>query len=146
MDATGVNEGAKAAIGTLKESISIGKEGGKLVEGVQADAHAVILQQRRIREHDRRRQEQVGSQQEQRAYQHCVAKRQELKNTEELKRHILKEHGVAGWAEFLKAKAHIEAQDKLEASKVSEDEHSMNDATWWCFAAGALIAYLITNG
>ena len=33
MDATGVNEGAKAAIGTLKESISIGKEGGKLVEG-----------------------------------------------------------------------------------------------------------------
>jgi hypothetical protein len=146
MDATGVNEGAKAAIGTLKESISIGKEGGKLVEGVQADAHAVILQQRRIREHDRRRQEQVGSQQEQRAYQHFVAKRQELKNTEELKRHILKEHGVAGWAEFLKAKAHIEAQDKTENAQVSEDEHRMNDLTWWCFAAGALLAHLIVNG
>ena len=146
MDAAGVNEGAKAAIGTLKESISIGKEGGKLVADVQADSHAVILQQRRIREHDRRRQEQLGSLQEQRAYHHFVAKRQEHKTTEDLKRHILKEHGVAGWAEFLKAKAHIEAQDKLEASKVSEDEHRMNDATWWCFAAGALIAYLVTNG
>ena len=146
MDAAGVNEGAKAAIGTLKESIAVGKEGGKLVADVQADSHAVILQQRRIREHDRRRQEQLGSLQEQRAYQHFVAKQQEHKTTEDLKRHILKEHGVAGWAEFLKAKADIEAQDKLEASKVSEDEHAMNDATWWCFAAGALIAYLITNG
>ena len=146
MDATGVNEGAKGAIGTLKESISIGKEGGKLVADVQADSHAVILQQRRIREHDRRRQEQLGSLQEQRAYQHFVAKQQEHKTTEDLKRHILKEHGVTGWSEFLKAKADIEAQDKLEASQVSEDENAMNDATWWCFAAGALIAYLITNG
>ena len=146
MDAAGVNEGAKAAIGILKESIAVGKEGGKLVADVQADSHAVILQQRRIREHDRRRQEQVGSQQEQRAYQHFVAKRQELKNTEELKRHILKEHGVAGWAEFLKAKADIEAQDKTENAQVSEDEHRMNDLTWWCFAAGALLAHLIVNG
>lgn len=146
MDAAGVNDGAKAAIGTFKESIAVGKEGGKLVADVQADSHAIILQQRRMREHDRRRQEQLGSLQEQRAYHHFVAKRQEHKTTEDLKRHILKEHGVAGWAEFLKAKADIEAQDKLEASKVSEDEHHMNDATWWCFAAGALIAYLITNG
>jgi len=146
MDAAGVNEGAKAAIGTLKESIAVGKEGGKLVADVQADSHAVILQQRRMREHDRRKQEQLGSQQEQRAYQHFTAKQQQLKTTEELKRHILKEHGVAGWGEFLKAKADIEAQDKIEASKVSDDEHAMNDATWWCFAAGALIAYLITNG
>jgi hypothetical protein len=146
MDASGVNDGAKAAIGTLKESIAVGKEGGKLVEGVQADSHAVILQQRRIREHDRRRQEQLGSQQEQRAYHHFVSKQQEIKTTEDLKRHILKEHGVTGWADFLKAKADIEAQDKLEASQVSEDEHAMNDATWWCFAAGALIAYFIISG
>lgn len=146
MDATGVNEGAKAAIGTLKESISVGKEGGKLVEGVQADAHAVILQQRRIREHDRRQQEQVGSQQEQRAYQHFATQQQELKNTEELKRHILKEHGLPGWNAFLKAKADIEAQDKTENAQVSEDEHRMNDLTWWCFAAGALLAHLIVNG
>ena len=146
MDAAGVNEGAKAAIGILKESIAVGKEGGKLVADVQADSHAVILQQRRIREHDRRRQEQLGSLQEQRAYHHFVAKRQEHKTTEDLKRHILKEHGVAGWAEFLKAKAHIEAQDKTENAQVSEDEHRMNDLTWWCFAAGALLAHLIVNG
>ena len=61
-------------------------------------------------------------------------------------RRIIKEHGVTGWADFLKAKSDIEAQDKLEASQVSEDEKAMNDATWWCFAAGALIAFLIING
>ena len=146
MDAAGVNDGAKAAVETLKESIAVGKEAGKLVEGVQADSHAVILQQRRIREHDRRRQEQLGSQQEQRAYHHFIAKQQEIKTTEDLKRHILKEHGVTGWSDFLKAKTDIEAQDKLEASQVSEDEKAMNDATWWCFAAGALIAFLIISG
>lgn len=146
MDATGVNAGAKAAIGTLKESIAVGKEGGKLVADVQADSHAAVLQQHRIREHERRKQEQLGSQQEQRAYQHFTVKQQELKTTEDLKRHILKAHGVAGWDAFLKAKADIEAQDKLEASKVSEDELRMADVTWWCFAAGALVAYMVTNG
>ena len=63
MDATGVNSGAKAAMGTLKESIAIGKEGGKMVADMQADAHNAVLEQQRIRERERRKQEQLGSQQ-----------------------------------------------------------------------------------
>ena len=33
-----------------------------------------------------------------------------------------------------------------EGELVSDDEHKMDDMMWWCFAAGALIAYLLTNG
>lgn len=146
MDATGVNEGTKAAIATLKESIAVGKEGGKLVTDVQADSQAVITQQHRIRERERHRQDQLGSQQEQKAYHRFLSQHEELKATENLKAHILKVHGVAGWDAFLKAKAEVEAQDKEEKELVSEDEHKMADVTWWCFAAGALLAYLITNG
>ena len=146
MEATGANEAAKATIATLKESIAVGKEGGDLVVSVQADAHAVILQQHRKRENDRRKQEHLGSQQEQKAYHRFLAVQDELKATQTLKAHILKAHGVRGWDEYLKAKAEVEAQDKAEGELVSDDEHKMDDMMWWCFAAGALIAYLLTNG
>jgi hypothetical protein len=146
MDAIGVNTAAKAAIGTLNESIAIGKEGGKLVASVQADSHSAILQQQRIRDRERHRQEHTGSLQEQKAYQKFSAEKEEAKATEDLKQHILKIHGVAGWADFLKAKAAVEAQDKEESEHVTDDELHMADITWWCFAAGAFIAYLITNG
>jgi len=146
MDATGVNEGTKAAIATLKESIAVGKEGGKLVTDVQADSQAVLTQQHRIRERERHRQEHLGSQQEQKAYHRFISQREELKTTDNLKARILREHGVVGWDAFLKAKAEVEAQDKAEKELVTEDEHRMNDITWWCFAAGAFLAYLITNG
>jgi len=145
MDALGVNEAAKAAISTLKDSIAIGKEGGALVSDVQADSHAVIVQQQRIRERERHRQEQLGSQQEQKSYHRFINQQEELKASEDLKTKILREHGVVGWDLFLKAKLEIEAQDKLESEHVSDDEHRMNDLTWWCFAVGALIAFLITN-
>ena len=143
MDATGANEAAKAAIGTLKDSVAIGKEGGKLVSDVQADSHAVILQQQRMRERERSRLDHQGSAQEQRAYQRFTAQADEAKATETLKAHILKVHGVSGWSDFLKAKAEIEAADKLAGEQVSDDEHKMADATWWCFAVGALIAYFL---
>ena len=146
MDATGVNESAKAAISTLKGSIEVGREGGKLVTEVQAESQAVIAQQHRIRERERHRQEQLGSHQEQKAYHRFISQREELKAAEDLKARILREHGVVGWDAFLKAKAEVEAQDKLENEHVSEDEYRMADVTWWCFAAGAFIAYLITNG
>jgi hypothetical protein len=146
MDATGVNESAKAAISTLKGSIEVGREGGKLVTDVQAESQAVIAQQHRIRERERHRQEHLGSQQEQKAYHRFISQREELKATEDLKARILREHGVVGWDAFLKAKAEVEVQDKEEKELVSEDEHKMNDITWWCFAAGAFLAYLITNG
>jgi hypothetical protein len=145
MDAIGVNGAAKAAISTLKDSIAIGKEGGTLVSDVQADSHAVIVQQQRIRERERHRQEQLGSQQEQKSYHRFISQQEELKASSDLKVKILREHGVVGWDLFLKAKLEVEAQDKLESEHVSDDEHRMNDATWWCFAIGALIAFLITN-
>jgi hypothetical protein len=146
MDATGANTAAKAAISTLNDSIAIGKEGGKLVASVQADSRSAVLQQHRIRDRERHRQEHIGSQQEQKAYQKFSANKEEAKATEDLKQHILKVHGVAGWNDFLKAKAEVEAQDREESAHISEDEHKMADVTWWCFAAGALLAYLITNG
>jgi hypothetical protein len=143
MDATAASAGAKAAIGTLKESIAVGKEGGKLVADVQADSHAVILQQQRMRARERSRLDHQGSAQEQRAYQRFTARAEEAKATEMLKAHILKVHGVAGWSDFLKAKAEVEAADKLAGEQVSDDEHRMSDMTWWCFAAGSLLAYLM---
>ena len=146
MDATGVNESAKAAISTLKGSIEVGREGGKLVTEVQAESQAVIAQQHRIRERERHRQEQLGSRQEQKAYHRFISQREELKATEDLKARILREHGVVGWDAFLKAKAEVEAQDKIENEHISDDELHMADVTWWCFAAGAFLAYLITNG
>ena len=145
MDATGVNSGAKAAMGTLKESIAIGKEGGKMVADLQADAHNAVLEQQRIRDRERRKQEQLGSQQEQKAYHKFVAKQEEIKATEDLKKHILKTHGPAGWNEFLKAKLEVETQDKLDSKNVSNDEQRMSEMTWWCFAAGAAIAYMIVG-
>tara|TARA_R110000868_G_scaffold271075_1_gene530563 strand:+ start:29 stop:469 length:441 start_codon:yes stop_codon:yes gene_type:complete len=146
MDATEVNGVVKVAIGTLKESISVGKEGGALVSDVQADSHAIILQQQRIRERERHRQEHLGSQQEQKSYTRFISKMEELKVSEDLKAKILKEHGVAGWDAYLKAKGEVEAQDKAESEHVSDDELHMADVTWWCFAVAMLLSYLITHG
>lgn len=146
MDATEVNGVVKAAIGTLKESISVGKEGGALVSDIQADSHAIILQQQRIRERERHKQEHLGSQQEQKSYTRFISKMEELKVSEDLKAKILKEHGVAGWDAYLKAKAEVEAQDKAESEHISDDELHMADVTWWCFAVAMLLAYLITHG
>lgn len=145
MDATGVNSGAKAAIGTLKDSIAIGKEGGKLVADLQADAHNAILQQQRIRDRERQKQEQLGSQQEQKAYHRFLAKKEEVAATEELKKHIIKTHGQTGWTDFLKAKTEVEMQDKLDSKNMSADEHKMQEMTWLCFAVAAIIAYLLVG-
>ena len=143
MDASGVNTGAKAAISTLKESISIGNEGGKVVSDLQSDMHRTILQQQRMREAERHKHEQLGSEQEQKAYTQFINKSKQGKATEELKAHIIKVHGTKQWDEFLKIKAEVEAQDKLDEKLIHTDEQKMKDLVWWCFAAGAILAYFI---
>ena len=143
MDATGMNAGAKAAIGTLKESIAIGKEGGKLVADVQADMHAAINKQQQQRQKERRQQQHAGTHQEQKAYQRFLEVSQETKDSAELKSTILKNHGTKGWEEFLKIKAEVDKQEKEDAKAMGSDEQRLHDAMWWCFGAAATIAYFV---
>lgn len=140
MDATGVNAGAKAAIGTLRDSLAVGKEGGKLVADIQADMHSSVVQEQRKRAKALREQEQLGSRQEQTAYKKFVDQEDHAKATEELKAHILKTHGTKGWEEFLKIKLEVEKQDIEEAKLTKSDEDKINDVFWWCMAAGCVVS------
>ena len=143
MDASGVNAGAKAAIATLKESVAIGKEGGKLVAEMQADNYHVINQQHQKREAERHKLENLGSEQEQRAYTQFLNKSKQGIATAELKAHIIKVHGAKAWEEFLTIKTDVEKQYQIELNSIHTDEQKMTDAMWWCIAAGALVAYFL---
>ena len=143
MDATGVNAGAKAAIGTLKDSIEIGKEGGKLVADIQNENYNIINQQQRLRETARHKLENLGSEQEQIAYRQFLNKSKQGKATAELKEHIIKVHGIKEWEEFLKIKTEVEKQHDTDQAAIHTDEQKMTDLMWWCFAASSLIAYFL---
>jgi hypothetical protein len=143
MDASGVNAGAKAAIATLKESVAIGKEGGKLVAEMQADNYHVINQQHQKREAERHKLETLGSEQEQIAYAQFLSKNKRGTATAELKAHIIKVHGAKAWEEFLAIKTEVEKQYQIELNSIHSDEQKMKDAMWWCIAAGALVAYFL---
>ena len=102
MDAPGFNAGAKAALGTIKESIEVGREAGKLVEGMQSDVRAVVAQQHQQRLQAREQAEQLGGRQEQRAYRRFMELEADLKNTvlegemEELKTKAIDQENVRG--------------------------------------------------
>ena len=143
MDASGVNAGAKAAIATLKESVAIGKEGGKLVAEIQSDNYNVINQQHQKREAARHKLENLGSEQEQIAYTQFLNKSKRGIATAELKAHIIKVHGAKAWEEFLAIKLEVEKQHEIELNSIHTDEQKMKDAMWWCFAAAAAVAYFL---
>lgn len=143
MDASGANAGAKAAIGTLRDSLAIGKEGGKLVGDIQADMHNSVMSAQRAREKARRATDNLGSHQEQEAYRKFLEREDKAKATAELKAHIIKTHGVKAWDEYLKIKLEVEKQDLEEAKLVKSDEDKINDVFWWCIAAGCLISCLV---
>ena len=144
MDANGFNVGAKAALGTIKESIAVGKEAGKLVESMQVDAHKLVSAQHQQRLQEKNRQEHAGSIQEQKAYKKFVEKEKLAKETAELKATILKTHGKAGWDEYLKVKTQVEKEDVAEAKAISKDENKIKALAWWCFGAAAVIVYFLT--
>lgn len=143
MDPTGVNSGAKAAIGTLRESLAVGKEGGKLVGDIQADMHSAVVQEQRKRAKALKEQEQLGSRQEQTAYRKFLDREDQTKATAELKAHITKTHGPKGWDEFLKIKAEVEKQDLEELKLIKSDEDKINDLFWWCISAALVISYFL---
>jgi len=143
MDASGVNAGAKVAIATLKESVAIGKEGGKLVAEIQADNYHVINQQHKKREAERQKLENLGSENEQRAYTQFLNKSKQGIATAELKAHIIKVHGAKAWEEFLVIKLEVEKQHQIELNSIHTDEQKMTDAMWWCIAAAAIVAYFL---
>jgi len=143
MDAPGFNAGAKAALGTIKESIEVGREAGKLVEGMQADVRAVVAQQHQQRLRAREQEEQLGGQQERRAYRRFMDLEADLKATEQLKREILGRHGKKGWDEFLRVKSEVERQDLEEAAAIHTDEDRIADLAWWCFGAAGVVVYFL---
>ena len=145
MDPTGINAGAKAAIGTLRESMAVGKEGAKLVTDMQAEMHAVVNQERQKRAKALKEKEQLGSQQEQTAYRKFLDRARIAKDTADLKAHIIKTHGPKSWEEFLKVKAEVEKHDLEEARLVKNDEDKIQDLFWWCIAIACVIVYFISG-
>lgn len=143
MDPSGVNAGAKAAIGTLRESMAVGKEGGQLVADMQAEIHSAVNQEKQKRAKALKEKEQLGSRQEQTAYRKFLEREQTAKATADLKLHIIKTHGAKGWEEFLKIKTEVEKHDIEEEKLVKNDEDKINDLFWWCIAAACAIAYFM---
>jgi len=143
MDPTGFNAGAKAAIGTLRESMAVGKEGAKLVTDIQADIRSTVVEQQRNREKERQKQANLGNEQEQRAYRKLLNKHAQEKASNDLKEHILKEHGKNVWQDFLKIKTEVELQDKADAKLMHKDEEKVNEVFWWCFAISSILVYFL---
>jgi hypothetical protein len=146
MKPTEINAGAKAAIGTLRESMAVGKEGAKIVTDIQAEMHAVVNQERQKRAQALKEKEQLGSQQEQTAYRKFLERARAAQDTADLKDHIIKTHGPKSWEEFLKVKAEVEKYDIAEARLVKTDEDKINNLFWWCMAAAFIIVYFISGG
>ena len=144
MDPAGVNTGAKAALGSLKDAYNIGKEGGKFATEVQSENHTAVMSQQKQREAERRAKERAGSLQEQKAFGQFTEKHKAEKATAELKAFILAEYGSKAWAEFLALKIEVEKQDAADAKLIKSDEHKINELFWWCLAAATFIVYFLT--
>ena len=143
MDANGFNVGVKAALGTIKEGIAVGKEAGKLVEDMQAGMHKVVNAQQQQRVQERKREEQLGSIQEQKAYRQFLDKQKAAIAAATLKADIIKTHGKAGWDEYLKEKAIIEKQDLADKDAIMDDKTKLQMLAWWCFGVATIIAYFL---
>ena len=143
MDAAGFNVGAKAALGTIKESIAVGKEAGKLVEDMQVGMHKVVNAQQQQRVQERKKEEQLGSLQEQKAYRQFLAKQKAAVAAAALKADIIKTHGKAGWEEYLKEKAIIEKQDLADKNSIMDDRTKLQMLAWWSFGVAAVVAYFL---
>jgi len=144
MDANGFNAGAKVAIGTIKEGISVGKEAGKLVEDMQAEMNKVVAEQQKQRVLERKKEAQLGTLQEQRAYRQFLDKQKAAAAAEVLKADILKQHGKVGWDAYLKEKALVEKQDLEDKSAVMDDKTKLQMLAWWCLGAAAVLIYFLT--
>lgn len=143
MDATGFNVGAKAALGTIKDSIAIGKEGAKLIQGIRGDNQAEVATQQKARVQARKQEQNMGSWQEQKAYNRFIEVTQNTKASADLKESIIKNHGKKGWEEFLRLKAEIEKQDADDAIAIHTDEDRIANLAWWCFGIAAIIVYFL---
>ena len=144
MDANGFNAGAKVAIGTIKEGIAVGKEASKLVEDMQADINKVVSEQQKQRVLERKKEAQLGTIQEQRAYRQFLDKQKAAAAAATLKADILKEHGKAGWEQYLQEKATIEKQDLEDKNAVMDDKTRLQMLAWWCLGAAAILIYFLT--
>ena len=144
MDAAGFNVGAKAALGTIKEGIAVGKEAGKLVEDMQVGMHKVVNAQQQQRVQERKKEEQLGSLQEQKAYRQFLDKQKAATAAAALKADIIKTHGKAGWEEYLKEKAIIEKQDLADKDAIVSDRDKLQMLAWWSFGIAAVVAYFLT--
>ena len=143
MDAAGFNVGAKAALGTIKESIAVGKEAGKLVEDMQVGMHKVVNAQQQQRVQERKKEEQLGSLQEQKAYRQFLAKQKAATAAAALKADIIKTHGKAGWEEYLKEKTIVEKQDLADKNSIMDDRTKLQMLAWWSFGVAAVVAYFL---
>lgn len=141
MDPTRVTSGAKAAISTLKDAYAVGQEGGKFISDVQQDSLKIVAQQQKQRELERKKQDKVGSYQEQKAYKKFLEDRESAKASANLKDKIIKDHGPKGWDDFLKAQADIKRIDTEDAKNISKDTAKINALFWYCMIAGVIIAY-----
>lgn len=144
MDPTGVTSGAKSAISTLKDAYAAGQEGGKFISDVQQDNLKVVVQQQKQRELERKKQNQVGSYQEQKAYKKFLEDREIAKASANLKAQIIKDFGPKGWDDFLKAQEEIKRIDVEDAKSMSKDTAKINDLFWYCMIAALIIGYVTT--
>jgi hypothetical protein len=81
MDPTGVTSGAKSAVSALKDAYKVGQEGGKFISDVQQDNLRIVAQQQKLREQDRKKKDNLGSYQEQKAYKKFLEDKQTAKNS-----------------------------------------------------------------
>lgn len=142
MDPTGVTSGAKSAVSALKDAYKVGQEGGKFISDVQQDNLRIVAQQQKLREQDRKKKDNLGTYQEQKAYKKFLEDKQTAKNSAELKSKVVKEHGQKGWEDFLKAKAEIERIDKEDEKSSNKDAEKINELFWWCMVIALIIGWL----
>ena len=142
MDPTGVTSGAKSAVSALKDAYKVGQEGGKFISDVQQDNLRIVAQQQKLREQDRKKKDNLGTYQEQKAYKKFLEDKQTAKNSAELKSKVVKEHGQKGWEEFLKAKSEIERIDKEDEKNSNKDAEKINELFWWCMVIACIIGWL----
>lgn len=144
MDPTGVTSGVKSAISTLKDAYAAGQEGGKFISDVQQDNLKVVAQQQKQREIERKKQSQVGSYQEQKAYNKFLEDREAAKASENMKAQIIKNFGPKGWDDFLKAQSDIKRIAAEDAKSISKDTAKIHSLFWCCMIAALIVAYAMT--
>jgi len=111
---------------------------------MQIGAHKLVNAQQQQRVQERRKEEQLGSIQEQKAYRQFLDKQKAATAAAALKADIIKTHGKAGWEEYLKEKAIIEKQDLADKDAIMDDRTKLQMLAWWSFGIAAVVAYFLT--